>query len=492
MRSIRAFAALGVLAMVAGACGGSTPRTQPSPGTSSAPASGVPVSSAPAPGVSASPGGTAAAGQVEIRWYCCLGGGDAPEQVAVEKQVAEAFNASHPNIKLTFEAVPYAGANDALATQIASGNGPDIVGPVGIGGANAFHGQWLDLAPLIAKKAYDLTGFPQDAVNIYKLDEGQVGIPFAIYPSVLFYTKSLFAEAGLSEPPRTYGEKYKMPDGSEAEWNYDTIRKIARILTVDKAGKDANDPAFDAKNIVQWGFEPQRDDLRGMGAYFGAGALAGGAAGKTAQIPDPWKAAWSYWYDSMWKDHISMTGPVFSSPDINPQDYPFFTGKVAMSANFLWSTYGLADLKGDWDMGALPAWNGQVTSAFNADTFRILKGTKHPDEAFEVLTYLLGDGSGKLLSAYGGMPARTAEQAFFASQDETFTQKPNWQVAIDSIGFADNPNFESYMPAYNETLGLVGSGGKYTTRWQTEQGLDMNAEFEKLRSEIQAIWDKQP
>ena len=63
--------------------------------------------------------------------------------------MVEEFNASHPNIHLTFEAVPYEGARDALATQIASGNPPDIVGPTGIGGAEAFHGQWLDLQPLI-------------------------------------------------------------------------------------------------------------------------------------------------------------------------------------------------------------------------------------------------------------------------------------------------------------------------------------------------------
>jgi multiple sugar transport system substrate-binding protein len=485
MRAIRAFAAAGVLAIVAGACGGTTTTTAPG-GATSGPT--TPESAAPG-----TPAGTPAEGQVEIRWYCCLGGGDAPEQVDVEKKVVEEFNASHPNIKLTFEAVPYAGANDALATEIASGNGPDIVGPVGIGGANAFHGQWLDLAPLIQQTGYDLSGFPQDAVNIYKLDEGQVGIPFAIYPSVLFYAKSLFAEAGLAEPPHRYGDMYTMPDGSQVEWNYDTIRQVAKILTVDKNGKDATQAGFDPKNIVQWGFEPQRDDLRGMGAYFGAGALAGGTDGKTAQIPDAWKAAWTFWYNGMWTDHISMTGPVFSSPDINPEDYPFFTGKIAMSLNFLWSTYGLEGLNGDWDMGIVPAYNGTVTSAFNADTFRILKGTKHPDEAFQVLTYLLGDGAPELLATYGGMPARTADQdAFFAGQDETFTQKPDWQVAIDSIQFADNPNFESYMPAYNETLGLVGSGGKYTTKWQTDQGLNMDQEFEALRSEIQAIWDKQP
>ncbi|HEY4188998.1 MAG TPA: extracellular solute-binding protein [Candidatus Limnocylindrales bacterium] len=499
MRAIRATAAIAVLALVVGACGGGTATPAASSAASAEASSGASGGVSPSDAGASAPantpiaigGSTPAPGQTEIRWYCCLGGGDAPEQVDVEKQVVEKFNASQSKIHLTFEAVPYAGANDALATEIASGNGPDIVGPVGIGGANAFHGQWLDLAPLIASTNYDLSGFPQDAVNIYKLDEGQVGIPFAIYPSVTFYAKSLFDEAGLAYPPQKYGDKYKMPDGSMVDWNYDTITKIGKILTVDKNGKDATQDGFDPANIVQWGFEPQRDDLRGMGAYFGAGTLAA-PDGKTAQIPDAWKAAWKFWYQSMWTDHISMTGPIFSSPDINPEDYPFFTGKVAMSLNFLWSTYGLEGLKGDWDMGIVPSYNGKVTSAFNADTFRILKDTKHPNEAFEVLTYLLGDGAPDLLAAYGGMPARTAEQAaFFDGQNETFTQKPNWQVALDSIQFADNPNFESFMPAYNETLGLVGSGGKYTTKWQTDQGLNMDQEFDALRAEIQAIWDKQ-
>ena len=46
-----------------------------------------------------------------------------------------------------------------------------------------------DLAPLIAKNNYDLTQFAQGAVDFYKIgSQGQVGIPFAIYPSELFPT----------------------------------------------------------------------------------------------------------------------------------------------------------------------------------------------------------------------------------------------------------------------------------------------------------------
>lgn len=426
---------------------------------------------------------------VEIRWYCCLGTGEDPAQIEVENAVVEAFNASHPKIKLTFEPIPYASARDTLATQLASGSGPDIVGPVGIGGAEAFHGQWLDLQPYIDKTEYDMTQFPESTVALYNVGgEGQVGIPFAIYPSVLFYKAGLFEEAGLAEPPHEWGGDYTMPDGSVVPWDYDTATKIAKLLTVDKNGKDANDPAFDPENVVQWGFEPQRDDLRQIGAYWKAGQFASGADGMTAEVPAAWAESWKWFYDAIWTNHISMTGPQFVGTDLNPEGYPFFTGNVAMSENYLWSTYGVAGAGDDWNMAATPSYEGQTTAAFNADTFRILKTSKHPDEAFEVLTYLLGDASKQLLQTYGGMPARESEQdAFFETAQEEFTQTIDWQVAKDGVAYADVPNFESYMPAYNESLDLIITFG---TKWQATPGLDLDAEIQDLQTQLQAIWDK--
>ncbi|MFL5778575.1 MAG: ABC transporter substrate-binding protein, partial [Chloroflexota bacterium] len=214
---------IATFALLATACGGSTASNAPA--SVAAPSVAATASTAPA---SAGPATVPPGGPVEIRWYCCLGGGEAPEQKTVEDKVVADFNASHPNIHLTFEVVTYDQANGQLTTEIQSGNGPDIVGPVGIGGANAFHGQWLDLAPLITKTNYDLSGFPSNVVDIYKLDEGQVGIPFAIYPSALFYKKGLFEEAGLQEPPHKYGDKYTMPDGSQVDWNYDTALQVAK------------------------------------------------------------------------------------------------------------------------------------------------------------------------------------------------------------------------------------------------------------------------
>src|SRR4029079_2233441 len=101
----------------------------------------------------------------------------------------------------------------------------------------------------------------------------------------------MFDEAGLEYPPAKYGDQYKMPDGSMVDWNFDTIRQIAMLLTIDASGKNATEAGFDPKKIVQYGFEPQRDDLRTIGAgFFGQGRLVADD-GKNADHPDGRRAA---------------------------------------------------------------------------------------------------------------------------------------------------------------------------------------------------------
>ena len=276
-----------------------------------------------------------------------------------------------------------------------------------------------------------------------------------------------------------------MPDGTVVDWNYDTVRRIALLLTVDKNGKDATEAGFDPQNVVQWGFEPQRDDLRQLGAYWKAGSFVA-SDGKTVQIPEAWAAAWHYFYNGIWKDHMMVTGPQYSNTDFNPNGYPFFTGKVAMSENYLWSIFGVSNAGNDWNMAATPSYQGQTTAAFNADTFRVLKGSKHQDEAFKVLTFLLANKD--LLKLYGGMPAVESQQdAFFQSLQADYTHKIDWNVAKRAVAFADDPNFESYTPAYNQTLYLINTFG---TRWQATPGLDLDKEIADMKSQMQAIWNK--
>jgi multiple sugar transport system substrate-binding protein len=305
---------------------------------------------------------------------------------------------------------------------------------------------------------------------------------------MLWYKRDAFDEANLEEPPHEFEAKYTMADGSEVDWNYDTLREVAMKLTVDKNGKDATEAGFDPKSIEQWGFEPQRDVLAGMGAFWGAGTLVG-SDGKTVEIPEPWKDAWKFVYDGVWKDHFIMTEAQFLDPKVANNDQAFNSGKVAMGENFLWITYGVAGAGSDWDLAAIPSHNGTVTAPLNADTFAILKNSKHQDAAFAAMAYLLQDRSDDLLPLYGGMPARSEEQDAFLdqlAQTEDFPEDVDWQVAKDAIEYADIPNFEAPMPVYNKSLKILET---YRSRWMTTPGLDLDQQIEALRAELQAAWD---
>src|SRR5512135_817992 len=235
------FSILIVTSLLLAACGGATPTAVPTQPPAPKPTTAPAVAPTTAPVAPTTAPTTAPSAPVEIRWYIGLGTGDAPELEAPQQAVVDAFNKSHPNIHLTKEVVLYANAYETLATQVTSGNPPDIVGPVGVSGAEGFHGLWLDLAPYIQKTNYDLSGFDQGAIDFYKTGgEGQLGIPYAIYPSMVFYQKGMFDEAKLNYPPTKVGEKYKWPDGTEEEWNYATLQKVAMKLTVDTNGKTAD------------------------------------------------------------------------------------------------------------------------------------------------------------------------------------------------------------------------------------------------------------
>src|SRR3954451_13158325 len=106
-------------------------------------------------------------GATVIRWFCCLGAGDAPEQVAVEKQMIDQFNAAHDDIQIAGEFVLYAQAYDTLATEIAGGTRPDIIAPVGFGAAIAFAGHWLALAPYITKYNLDTSVDESSSVDSF-------------------------------------------------------------------------------------------------------------------------------------------------------------------------------------------------------------------------------------------------------------------------------------------------------------------------------------
>lgn len=406
--------------------------------------------------------------RVQIRWFVGLGTGTNPEQIEVQEEVVADYNASQDAVELVLEIVPFDAARDTLATQIASGSGPDIIGPVGWGGSNAFFGQWLDVGPYIESSGFDTSVFDPALVEFYQTEEGQVGLPFAVFPGAVFYIPAMFDEVGLNYPPQTYGEQYEL-DGEMVDWNYETLTEVAKRLTIDANGYNATEAEFDGSAIVQVGYSPQWQHPNSVATFYGGAAKIydGEAAGSyTSVIPDSWKEAWSWFHDGMYGEQPFMAnGPLAGAPEFGNGNI-FNAGKAAMGLTQTWYTCCLAELRDagfEFQLGIQPMdADGVVNGRIDADTYRIWKGTDHPAEAFDVLAYLITTGGDKLLPIYGAMPAIADKtEAFFEvkSNDYPFVTEASWDVFVQGLAYPDTPSAEQYLPNWNEAFARLQTFG---------------------------------
>jgi multiple sugar transport system substrate-binding protein len=473
IRKSRLLAAIGAtFAIVMAACG---------PGESSPAASDAPESEPPA-------SASAAAGDpVEIEWFVGLGTGENEEQIPTEEAVVEAFNDANPGIHLTLTVVDNTEASTTLATRIAAGDAPDIIGPVGIRGLQSFGDQLLDIGPFIESSGVDLSEIPQALMDVYNVNGAQIGIPMAVYPSFIYYNRTLFDEADLAYPPHEVGEQYEGQD-----WTWETVRELAMQLTVDANGADATDPAFDPTAIEQYGLDAQftENDARAWSTIFGGSGSVVADDGTTAQWPDNWRTGLQYFYDGIWVDHFIPDGTAVQGlADGNT----FQSGLVAMDVVHQWYTCCILPAEGDpavtdWDIAVLPEGpDGTITSKLHADTIGIMASTEHPDEAFEVLTYLAA--SPELTQVWGALPAIESQRdAFFAALDEAWAPlEIDWNVSIQMLDFPDNPSHEAFMPNFDEADSANKDLG---SRMWNNGDLDLAAEIDAHVELLQGIFDE--
>jgi multiple sugar transport system substrate-binding protein len=481
--------AAGMVAIVAAACGGSAPATT-APASEAAAPKAAPSAAPSLVAITPAPITTAAGpnGGVVVRWFIGIGSGGKPEQVAAEQKFAADFNAAQKAVYLSVEIYDNSVAANQLQIQIAAGNPPDIIGPVGVEGLNIFRDNLLDLAPLIASHNFDMTKFDPALSDYFAIGKegATIGVPYATYPSFIYYNKKLFDEAKLPYPPTKVGDLY---DGKP--WDMEAVRNLGMKLTVDKNGNDATSADFDPENIVQWGFDMQWADDRSdtEATIFGSSSVVA-ADGKTAQITDQFKTGLKWFNDGVWKDHFIPTYPQIQS-DLLGKGNQFQSGNLAMADTHSWYTCCInpaapAKPSFTWGVAVTPAYNGTTTAKLHADTFSILNGSKNPDAAFDALAALVA--SPELLTNYGAFPADPALQqsAFDAIQKNYPDSKIDFSVMQAMLGFVDKPSHQAWMPDYQKSRAALKA---VYNKYRTTAGLDIDAELATLQTTLQGIFD---
>jgi multiple sugar transport system substrate-binding protein len=130
-----------------------------------------------------------------------------PERTETLKSIVKDFEAANPGTTVEITSLPWGEAFEKFATMVSAGQTPDVVEmPDTWLSLYANHGVLEDLEPYIAKwdEASDLNDRALEFGRAIK--NKAYMLPYGFYLRAMFYNKKLFAEAGVSEPPKTLDE----------------------------------------------------------------------------------------------------------------------------------------------------------------------------------------------------------------------------------------------------------------------------------------------
>jgi multiple sugar transport system substrate-binding protein/raffinose/stachyose/melibiose transport system substrate-binding protein len=217
-----------------------------------------------------------------------------------------AFEEANPGVTINIQSIQNEDMDGTLQTALTSGDAPDIFMARG-GGKLADvveAGQAMDLSDALTQETRDALG--EASLSAFTVDGGVYGVPTAVLPGGIYYSKDLFEQAGITETPTTVDELSDAVDQLKAagiqpialgakdawpaaHWYYffalrecsqDTMAQAAKEMSFDdecwtKAGEDLQDFA---------GTEPFNEGYLTTTAQQGAGSSAGMIANHQAAM----------------------------------------------------------------------------------------------------------------------------------------------------------------------------------------------------------------
>lgn len=145
---------------------------------------------------------SSAGGPVTIEWWHI---GTTDPLKTIWKKTADAYMASHKNVKIKITVLENEAFKQKLTTNMQAGNPPDIFHSWG-GGVLKEQAD-AGLVKDITKDTSSWIGnLNEAAADLYKVDGKQYGVPYDLGLVGVWYNKSLFKKAGIDAPPATWDE----------------------------------------------------------------------------------------------------------------------------------------------------------------------------------------------------------------------------------------------------------------------------------------------
>lgn len=353
----------------------------------------------------------------------------APEDIDIIKSVVGAWQLKHPDIRVRLEHTPYPGYLSKILVRIAGGAPPDIICvETNLFVSFYYKDVFLDLTPFIKQDTeFKLEDFFPEVVDRFSMGGKMFGIPRDTAPfACIFYNKKLFDEEGVSYP--------------KDEWNWSDLLDKAKRLT--KIERD---------KVVRYGFYGWAWQNF---VYSNAGRIVNNVKNPTKCLLDNPKTieGIKFYVDLIHKHKVAPAPLDLGNLGIGAQQL-FMSSRLAMFSSGIWETPILRKIKDfDWDVAMFPKGPGGMRGfGTGGSAYCILKTTKHPKEAWEVIKCLAGRDA-QIRMAEEGLAQPAIRDL---SEGEHWAKSPkkplNKQMLNEAVRYV---TYDPFHPAWREIQDL--------------------------------------
>lgn len=332
---------------------------------------------------------------------------------AVQRALVDKFNAEHPNIRVNMTLLPSDGYDERMQTTLGAGQGaPDVA----LFWNTNWYPQALDLTgyieadPDIDPEMY-LPGFWNTRVVF---NDTIIGLPLGVGANFVMYNKDMFDAAGVAYP--------------EADWTpEDYIQTVAAL-----ANPDAR----------VWGGDRPRGPYRAIWYNMGARLYSDDSTTVEGYLNSPASVAAYQW---LW-DLVATNGTptpadleVLGTEGTGPVDL-FLADRLAMAT--LNQGHMQNAIAVDKNFGIVPEpqveGNTRHVNAWSL-TVSVWKGTQHPAEAYEWLSYWAGPEGQQFLMENGNLiPSIPAVLENWEAADTDYGQAFLDVLQLEQVAAWDN------------------------------------------------------
>lgn len=336
---------------------------------------------------------------------------DGPPLIGIREKALAPFDEAYPDCKLNFISVPGGGYNDKLLTMLAANEAPDVF-IIRIGQLPEFLSKDLlvDLKPYIDADDYDLSQFPDLAIEAYSHEGGIYGVPDNVATIALFYNQDMFEEAGAMPPTAQWDDE---------GWTVNDFFSSCEKLTK----RDGNRTTQYAYDVSSW------DLIWQIWVRIFGGQVVDDPFFPTECVLNeaPAVEALQFYADLRWEHGFAPR------PDAMAEfgtDTLMQTGRLAMFQSGSWSFPNYRSVDFNVALGHFPTGKGGRANYVFYYPLVVPKTTEVPECAWNLLKFFNGPAMETIIKE-GGLQGTT-----FEAQEKWFVTDPlppaNKQVMVDA------------------------------------------------------------